>query len=83
MRKIPEYGDDVLDMAIAALYLIAKEAKERSVSIMDVDGEAFMEALMILHGYPRSVRRECERLIRKVNPDLELMWSSDEDAWPQ
>jgi hypothetical protein len=72
MTKVPQYGDEVLDEAIVTLFLIAKKAHVKSLSIMEIDGHAFMAALGVVQSYRREVRRECARLIRRVNPNLEI-----------
>jgi hypothetical protein len=73
MKSLPEFGDSVLDTAMRGLHRICKEAKERGVSITEIDGGAWQDHAMTIASYPRAIRRECFRWLEKMHPHLKFM----------
>lgn len=63
---------DDLELAVNGLDMMLTEARQRGVSVTEVDGDAFMEAASIIASAPRSERRRSIRWLRKRHPYFDI-----------
>jgi hypothetical protein len=70
MKRIPQFGDAYVDMAMQDLHRILTEARLRSLSIAEVGADELAECLSIVASQPRAIRRQCFRWLQKVHPNV-------------
>ena len=72
MSSLTDFEAD-LEMAVLGLHKMLSEAKERGISVAEVDRDAFLEALSIIGSAPRGVRRAAQRWLAKRHPHFRFL----------
>jgi hypothetical protein len=65
MNRLPDFGDELVNSAMRDIDRSVSDALVNGVSVVELGGDCFMQAVCFVASCPRAVRRKCYRWLAR------------------